>query len=100
MSLENLLVKGYITFEEYVRLLPMGSSMPKSDLELLMKARQEVKQKLMAQQKMINQINGALQRKLQMDGANAMQGQGQMQQQAQPNIPTEQGGMQNAVQDM
>jgi len=87
MSLENLLVKGYITFEEYVEALPMDSTMPKPILTKLLQARQEIRRKIMAEQKAINQATSMINNKLKLDGAKVP-----MQQ------PTEQmGGEQNAM---
>jgi len=41
MSLENLMIKDKITFEEYVKALPEDSTMPKAQLEQILKDRED-----------------------------------------------------------
>lgn len=67
LSLENLLTKGYIKFEEYVQALPQDSTMPKPILEKIIKAREEIKKKIMMQQQIVNQQNALMEQRLQQD---------------------------------
>lgn len=71
-SIENLFMNDKITIEEYVEILPDGSSMPKNDLQRMIKKRQE-KQKMMDQmqmeaQQMQSQLEQAM---VQRDNSNA-----------------------------
>lgn len=65
MSLENLLSNKLITFEEYVKLLPWDSAMPKAKLEELLEHREEEQAKIQQIEKqaiqMQNEMNGYIQ---------------------------------------
>ena len=65
MSLENLLSNKLITFEEYVKLLPWDSAMPKAKLEELLEHREEEQAKIQQIEKqaiqMQNKMNGYIQ---------------------------------------
>ena len=60
MSLENLLSTGQITFEEYVNALPEDSTMPKSKLKEILKAREEKNKIITEIEKQGNALNGAM----------------------------------------
>lgn len=60
MSLENLLSAGQITFEEYVNALPEDSTMPKSKLKEILKAREEKNKIITEIEKQGNALNGAM----------------------------------------
>ena len=64
MSLENLLVKNYITLEEYTEALPEDSSMPKPTLETIIKKRKEARQQINSMWQQANAINSAIQQEL------------------------------------
>lgn len=64
MSLENLLIRGIITFEEYVESLPEDSSMPKPTLELIIRKRKEARQQITEMQQQANAINSAIQQEV------------------------------------
>lgn len=70
-SLENLLIKQFITFEEYVKALDIDSDMPKTKLEKILKDRQEANQKLLNMQMQANQINSAMNQVMQMQTNNS-----------------------------
>ena len=65
MSLENLLTNKWITFDEYVKLLPYDSAMPKSKLEEVLEHREEEQAKIQQIEReavqMQNQMNQYLQ---------------------------------------
>lgn len=64
-SYENLLVKKFINFEEYVDLLGMDSSMNKRALIKLIKKRQEKQQAIQEIQNKVNQTKNELQQQMQ-----------------------------------
>lgn len=81
-SLENLFMSDKITFEEYVKALPDGSSMPKDVLERIIKERKENQEKLTQLQIEADRMNSAMNQAMQMqsDDSNnveqiAMQGE-------------------------
>ena len=55
-SIENLFMNGKISFEEYVKLLPEDSVMPKQKLEIIIKDRQEAQQQIAGMQARANQM--------------------------------------------
>ena len=61
LSLENLLLKGIINFEEYVNALPEGSAMPKPILELIIQKRKEARAEITKLQERANAMNAAMQ---------------------------------------
>lgn len=61
MSLENLLLKGMITLEEYTEALPEDSTMPKPSLESIIKKRKEARNQITAMQQEMNAIHSAMQ---------------------------------------
>lgn len=61
ISLENLLGSKQINFEEYVTSLPEDSTMPKSKLKEILKAREEKNKIITEIEKQGNAINGAMQ---------------------------------------
>lgn len=61
ISLENLLGSKQINFEEYVSSLPEDSTMPKSKLKEILKAREEKNKIITEIEKQGNAINGAMQ---------------------------------------
>ena len=63
-SYENLLVKGLISFEEYVELLGEDSSMDKKALTKLIQKRQEKQQQIQAMQEQANEQANALQNEM------------------------------------
>lgn len=60
MSLENLLTSKQITFEEYVKVLPEDSTMPKSKLKDILKGREEKNKLITEIEKQGNALNGAI----------------------------------------
>lgn len=74
-SLENLMLKQLITFEEYVKALSEDSVMPKPKLEKILKDRKEVNQKMLQMQMEANQLNSAMNQVMQMqtDDSNAVE---------------------------
>ena len=60
MSLENLLVRGLITLEEYTENLPEDSSMPKPTLESIMRKRREARNQIAMLQQQANALNSAI----------------------------------------
>jgi hypothetical protein len=71
LSLENLLLKGIINFEEYVSSLPEGSAMPKPILEVIIQKRKEAKAEIAKIQQRMNAMQGAMQQAV-------MENEGQM----------------------
>lgn len=59
-SLSNLLLNGFINFDEYVELLPEGSAMQKEDLQGILDKRKENEAKLLEMQMEANKINSAM----------------------------------------
>jgi len=59
-TLGNLLTGGYITFEEYIELLPDGSATRKDKLQELLKERQEREKALLEMEKEVNQYASAM----------------------------------------
>ena len=68
MSLENLLIRNYITLEEYTEALPEDSSMPKPTLETIIRKRKEARQQITAMQQQANAINSAIQQVITEEG--------------------------------
>ena len=60
LSLENLLLKGIITLEEYTDALPEGSAMPKPTLEIILQRRKEARQKIAEIQQRVNAMQAAM----------------------------------------
>ena len=60
MSLENLLVRGMITLEEYIEALPEDSSMPKPTLETIIRKRKEARNQIVAMQEQANALDSAI----------------------------------------
>lgn len=65
LSLENLLIEGFITFEEYVNALPEDSAMPKGKLEEIIRKRREAQEQIRLMQNYVNQADLVLQGALQ-----------------------------------
>lgn len=59
-SLENLLVGGYINFDEYVKALDVDSDMPKSKLEKIINDRQEMNKKFTEMQMQANALQAGM----------------------------------------
>ena len=72
LSLENLLLKGFISLEEYTEALPEDSTMPKPRLETIIKKRKEARNQITAMQMEVNAINGAIQQELAMQNGGNM----------------------------
>lgn len=64
MSLENLLIRNYITLEEYTEALPEDSSMPKPTLETIIRKRKENRQQITMMQEQANALNSAIQQEV------------------------------------
>ena len=60
LSLENLLLKEIITFEEYISALPENSSMPKASLETIAQRRKEIRNKITEIQQQANALHSAI----------------------------------------
>lgn len=60
-GLENLLMSGHITFEEYVSALPFDSVMPKDALQIILKRREEEQKKIVAIQAQAEALNAKMQ---------------------------------------
>ena len=82
LSLENLLLKGLITIEEYTLMLPQGSAMPKDKLEHIIEKRRQARAQIAKLQQQANAMMGAMQQVI-------MENEGQMM-----------GGDANAMQDV
>lgn len=82
LSLENLLLKGLITIEEYAQMLPQGSAMPKDKLENMIEKRRQARAQIAKLQQQANAMMGAMQQVI-------MENEGQMM-----------GGDANAMQDV
>lgn len=76
MSLENLLLKGLISLEEYTDALPENSSMPKASLEDILQKRKEARNKITEMQMQANAMQSAVEQEIarQGGGANEMSG--------------------------
>lgn len=68
MSLENLLIKGMITLEEYAEALPEDSTMPKPTLESIIRRRQEKRKKITQIQQEMNAYDSAVRQEMAMMG--------------------------------
>ncbi|MFG6319598.1 MAG: hypothetical protein K1W33_07095 [Clostridia bacterium] len=68
MSLENLLIKGMITLEEYAEALPEDSTMPKPTLESIIRKRQEKRNKIAQMQQEMNAYDSAIKQEIAMMG--------------------------------
>lgn len=79
-SLENLMLKQLITFEEYVNALSEDSVMPKPKLEKILKDREENNRRMLEMEKQANQINGAMKQVMQMQSNNSNEVEGIAQQ--------------------
>ena len=66
-TLGNLLAGGYITFEEYIELLPEGSATRKDKLEELMKERKEKEAEMLEIQKQVNEYSSAMNQVMSME---------------------------------
>jgi len=64
MSLENLLIRNYITLEEYTEALPEDSSMPKPTLEMIIRKRKEARQQITIMQQQANALDSAIQQEV------------------------------------
>ena len=98
-SLENLMMNGQITFEEYAEALPEDSVMPKYIIEKIIKKRQEKQQMIDQMQLQAQQMQGKLQQALKErgmveDSINNIQGQTN---QLQDSILSQIGGGRNAM---
>ena len=60
MTLENMLMKGLITLEEFVQALPEDSPEPKSDLETIIRKRKEARNMIVAMQQQANALDSAI----------------------------------------
>lgn len=60
VSLENLLLKGLITLEEYTEALPEDSTMPKPTLEDIIRKRKDARNKITEIQQKANALNSAI----------------------------------------
>lgn len=72
-TLGNLLSNGFITFEEYVELLPEGSATRKDKLQEILDERKQKEAELMQMQKEANQLNSAMSQAMQMQTDNSNQ---------------------------
>ena len=61
LTLENLLLKGLITIEEYAQMLPQGSTMPKDKLDNILERRRQAKAQIAKLQQQANALMGAMQ---------------------------------------
>lgn len=59
-SLANLLMNGFINFDEYVELLPEGSAMQKDDLQMILDKRKENEAKFAQMQMEANELSSAM----------------------------------------
>lgn len=60
MTLENMLMKGLITLEEFTEALPEDSPEPKADLESIIRKRKENRKMIAQMQEQMNAINSAI----------------------------------------
>jgi hypothetical protein len=60
MTLENMLIRGLITLEEFTEALPEDSPEPKSDLEMILRNRREARRQIAQMQQQVNAINSAI----------------------------------------
>ena len=65
-TLGNLLSNGFITFEEYIELLPEGSATRKDKLQEILKERKEKEAKFMEMQMEVNKLESGMNQVLQM----------------------------------
>lgn len=70
-SLENLMLKKLITFDEYVKALSEDSVMPKPKLEKILKDRKEANAQMLQIEKQANAINGAMKEAMQIQSYNS-----------------------------
>lgn len=85
LSLENLMLQQKISFEEYVKALPEDSTMPKVQLEQILKDREELELEIRNIEKQATMLDGAFQQAMAMQ---EMQNQGiepNIQQNQEPN---------------
>lgn len=73
LSLENLLLQGMISLEEYTEALPEDSSMPKPTLETIIKKRKEARNQITAMQQQVNAIDSAIQQEMIVEGGDVNQ---------------------------
>lgn len=101
-SLENLMLKQLITFEEYVKALSEDSVMPKPKLEKILKDREENNQRMLEMEKEANQINGAMKQIMQMqsNNSNEVEGIAQQGESIKTNAINRMGGNQNEMSAM
>ena len=81
MTLENMLLKGIINFEEFVASLPEDSPEPKAQLETIVKKRKEARNMIAGMQQQANALNSAIQQEMisqggMIDGMSEMQNGG------------------------
>lgn len=79
MTLENMLMKGLITLEEFVQALPEDSPEPKADLETIIRKRKEARNMIAQMQEQANALNSAINQEVinqggMVDGMSEMQG--------------------------
>ena len=74
MSLLELYTGGHITLEEFTEALDENSTLPKADLELIVRRRKEARQRISEMQAQANAIDSAIQQEMIMQGGdiNAM----------------------------
>ena len=65
-TLGNLLSGGFITFEEYIELLPEGSATRKDKLQEILEERKQKEAELMRMQMQANELNSAMSQVMQM----------------------------------
>jgi hypothetical protein len=70
-TLGNLLAGGFITFEEYVELLPEGSATRKDKLQEILEMRKEKETELMQMQMEANQLDSAMNQVMQIHADNS-----------------------------
>ena len=64
VALENMLLKGIISLEEYTEALPDNSASPKTQLQTLIRKRKEARKQITAMQMRANAINSAVQQEM------------------------------------
>ena len=74
MSLLDLFSNGHITLEELTEALDENSTLPKADLESIVRRRKEARQQIMQMQEQANALDSAIQQEMIMQGGdiNAM----------------------------
>ena len=99
MSLENLLLQGLISLEEYAEALPEDSTMPKPDLDALLSKRREKRNKITEIQMRVNATQSAIDQVIEEQPREARPNGGVMnamsQMQDNRNVGAESGGQQN-----